>query len=202
MEQQDDGDGRNPPAQNGADSSTRSAQSLSSGVCAVAVTNRIILQTHPFDRGRRLFQSAPIPETARKRGYRIFAFEDEEEYYAENGEYKSYEVDGEALEDGAGGADVGFSCEVRKMVDVFELVPDVVCSRVCDGGKGKAYHEPVGFCCSAAIGAWIVFCPHRLSLCLRLRSRAALYGQRSGLPANEHNAFWEVLLLLLTTWFL
>jgi hypothetical protein len=201
MEQQDQGDDRNPPAQNGANSSSRSAQPLSSGVCAVAVTNRIILQTHPFDRGCRLSQSAPIPEMARKRGNCIFAFEDEEEYYAENGEYESYEVDDEALEDDAGGADVGFSCEVGKVVDVFELVPDVMCSRVCDSGEGKAYHEPVGFCCSAAIGAWIVFCPHGLRLCLRLRLRAALYGQRSGLPADEHNAFWDVLLLL-TTWFL
>jgi hypothetical protein len=129
MEQQDHGGDRNPPAQNGVSSSARSAQFLSRGVCTMAVTSRIILQTHPFDRRCRLpSDNAPVPESAREGGYCIFAFEDEEKYYAEKGKYKSYEVDGEAIEDGDGGADGGSSCKARKVVDVIELVPDVVCS--------------------------------------------------------------------------
>lgn len=129
MEQQNHGGDRNRPAQNGASSSPRSAHSLTGSVCAVAVTSRIILQTHPFDRRCRLpSDNAPVPESAREGGYCIFAFEDEEKYYAEKGKYKSYEVDGEAMEDGDGGADGGSSCKARKVVDVIELVPDVVCS--------------------------------------------------------------------------
>jgi hypothetical protein len=97
----------------------------------MTVASRIVSQAHPFYRGCRLSQradNAPIPETARERGYGVFAFEDEEEYYAEDGEDEAYEVEGEALKNCASGADVGRSCEVKKVADVLELVPDVVCS--------------------------------------------------------------------------
>lgn len=111
--------------------STRSADSLSSGVCAVTVASRIVPQAYSFNRGFRLSQrvdNSPIPEMARERGHGVFAFEDEEEYYAEDGEDEAYEVEGEALKNCASGADVGRSCEVKKVANVLELVPDVVCS--------------------------------------------------------------------------
>jgi hypothetical protein len=97
----------------------------------MTVASRIIPQAHPFYRGCRLSQRADnalIPETARERGYGVFAFENKEEYDAEDGEDDAYEVEGEALEDGAGGADVGRSCDVKEVVNVLKLVPDVVCS--------------------------------------------------------------------------
>jgi hypothetical protein len=75
----------------------------------VAVTGRIVLLTYLLGHDSTPPQNADeahMQGTVGKRGQGIFAFEDEDERYAEDGEDKAYEVDGEALEDGGDGADV------------------------------------------------------------------------------------------------
>lgn len=76
----------------------------------VAVAGRVVLLTYLLGDGCASLQYAddtPMPETVGKRGQGVFAFENEDEYYAEDGEDEAYEIDGEAMEDGGDGADVG-----------------------------------------------------------------------------------------------
>jgi hypothetical protein len=75
----------------------------------VAVAGSIVVLTYLLGHDCTPSQNADeahMLETVGKRGHGIFAFEDEDERYAEDGEDKAYEVDGEALEDGGDGADV------------------------------------------------------------------------------------------------
>ena len=89
-------------------SRARSTESLSSEVRVVAVAHRIIVQTYLFAHECTSCQSAHrarMPRTIGNIGYGLFALEDEDERYAEDGEGKAYQVDTDTFEDGDGGAD-------------------------------------------------------------------------------------------------
>lgn len=64
------------------------------------------------------------------------------------------------------------------MLEIFEVVPDVMCARVYNGGESEEYRYPVGFRWrTAAIGTWVSFYTHGSRF--RFRLRAATYWQRA-----------------------